>query len=210
MASKIQLSPAEEELMRDAAVILTKNEVLRKVWLLLVEVQEGLHDRAEGRYGRQGVLAVPAKISRGENYRGLPYLVLDYPRYFSGDDMFAVRSFFWWGHFFSSTLHLAGRCAAAHRAALEEALPALGAAGYSLHTGNDPWQHHFGPDNYTPIGELSPEAGRQALAARPYIKIAAKWPLEAWPSAADVLTRSWERLMDPCGPNCCPGGETGP
>jgi len=51
---------------------------------------------------------VSPKISRGENYLGLPYLVLDYPRLFRPDAVLAIRTFFWWGHFFSSTLQLSG------------------------------------------------------------------------------------------------------
>jgi hypothetical protein len=35
--------------------------------------------------------------------------VLDYPRLFSKEDVFAIRSFFWWGNYFSITLHLKGK-----------------------------------------------------------------------------------------------------
>ncbi len=35
--------------------------------------------------------------------------MLDYPRAFGRDSIFACRTFFWWGRFFSLTLHLAGR-----------------------------------------------------------------------------------------------------
>jgi hypothetical protein len=48
------------------------------------------------------------KISRGENYQLLPYIILDYPSYFSRNNIFAVRTMFWWGNFFSITLHLSG------------------------------------------------------------------------------------------------------
>ena len=48
----------------------------------------------------RGENAYSGKISRGENYRGLPYLILDYPAYFSQKDIFAFRTMFWWGHFF--------------------------------------------------------------------------------------------------------------
>ncbi len=48
------------------------------------------------------------KISRGENYKGLPYMILDYPRIFKRHDVFAFRSMFWWGNHFAFTLHLSG------------------------------------------------------------------------------------------------------
>ena len=31
------------------------------------------------------------KISKGENYKGLPYVMLDYPRCFGKTDIFAIR-----------------------------------------------------------------------------------------------------------------------
>lgn len=48
----------------------------------------------------QGSLMVTGKISRGENYKGLPYLVLDYPRFTAGNKVFIYRTMFWWGNYF--------------------------------------------------------------------------------------------------------------
>ena len=55
------------------------------------------------------VLIQSPKISRGENYNGLPYVMLDYPRCFGKEDVFAMRTMFWWGNFFSITWHLKGK-----------------------------------------------------------------------------------------------------
>ena len=49
------------------------------------------------------------KISKGENYLGLPYAILDYPAIFKKENVFAIRTMFWWGNFFSITLHISGR-----------------------------------------------------------------------------------------------------
>lgn len=48
------------------------------------------------------------KISRGENYEGLPWMMADMPRHFGKEDVLAFRLFFWWGHYFSATWHLKG------------------------------------------------------------------------------------------------------
>ena len=48
------------------------------------------------------------KIAKGENYLQLPYVLLDYPRCFDKENIFAIRTMFWWGNFFSITLHLSG------------------------------------------------------------------------------------------------------
>ena len=63
------------------------------------------------------------KIFRGENYNGLPYLVLDYPKHFSKDSVFAFRALFWWGNFFSFTLHLQGKALEKQRKKLISRIP---------------------------------------------------------------------------------------
>ena len=58
------------------------------------------------------------KISKGENYKDLPYVMLDYPRCFQKEKTIAIRTFFWWGNFFSINLQLSGEYK-------EQALPSL-------------------------------------------------------------------------------------
>ena len=105
--SKIHLSSAEMELMQDAEIILTKNRILEKMKALLEEVQEKQFDFVKKNNLTDEVFKVSPKISKGENYLGLPYLILDYPRYSSENNFFFIRIMFWWGKFFSCTLHLA-------------------------------------------------------------------------------------------------------
>lgn len=92
--AKIQFSPAEMELMCSAEVILTKNKALQKVKELMEEVQEEMLEYSSNFHF--DVFQVSPKISKGENYLGLPYLVLDYPRNFASDNTFAIRTMFWW------------------------------------------------------------------------------------------------------------------
>lgn len=173
----------------NADVILTKNSILQKTVSLLAGVQEHLLQE-----GQQQHLPSSPKISRGENYRGLPYVVLDYPRIASGNDLFFIRSLFWWGHFFSSTLQLAGHYKEIHLERLAASHAALAEKGYSVGIGSDPWQHHFTPLNYQKIAVLSPAAFYEVLQQAPHIKIAASWPLSEWERAAMYLTASWKFL----------------
>src|SRR5437762_6528899 len=107
---KIQLSPLEFELMNNSEWILTKNNILKKTQRLLEQVRQNILDytRLHPDLFPGQVTTVSPKISKGENYRGLPWFMLDYPRYFDKDNIFAIRAMFWWGNFFSTTLHLSG------------------------------------------------------------------------------------------------------
>ena len=95
--AKIRLSPNEMELVTNADWILTKNGIMRKAWHLLEGLQE-YQKNLVSTYQKElpsEALRIPAKISKGENYRGLPYLVLDYPRFFEKENAFAIRTMFW-------------------------------------------------------------------------------------------------------------------
>ncbi len=198
MDAKVQLSDREIKLFGDATFILTKNHILGQTKALLERVQEGMQQIAEEQWSGAGPFIVAPKISRGENYLGLPYLVLDYPRLFGTTDVFAIRSFFWWGHFFSSTLHLSGKYAEQFRPKLWAAMPQLAPLDYFIGAGADPWAHHFEEGNYLPIKELEENKLLTICQRQGPIKIAAKWPLSEWPFAANHLLKSWELLLRIC------------
>src|SRR4051812_46777397 len=108
-APKIQLSATEMELIRNAEVILTKNRILEKVRRLLEEVQEAqLQVIKNNQWQDHPLFQLSPKISKGENYMGLPYLILDHPRIAQPEGLFFIRTMFWWGRFFSSTLQVSG------------------------------------------------------------------------------------------------------
>jgi hypothetical protein len=196
-SSKVQLSDSEIKLFGNADIILTKNHILGQTKALLEEVQQQMQQTAMARWPGAELFTVSPKISRGENYLQMPYLVLDYPRVFGHADVFAIRSFFWWGHFFSSTLHLSGFFAKRFGPKLLAAMPQLAGENYFIQTGPDPWAHFF-EGNYVAIKDLDEQGSKALFGAQGPIKIAAKWPLTDWPFAANHLVKSWERLLCIC------------
>lgn len=196
--AKVQLSAAEIGLFANADIILTKNHILQQTKLLLEALLQQMQQKQTQLWQGESLFNQPPKVSRGENYRGLPYLVLDYPREFGSRDIFAIRSLFWWGHFFSSTLHLSGIYRERFQSRLLQARPILAKRDYFIHAGEDPWAHHFENGNYLSIKALSPEQFSAFCHRQAPIKIAAKWPLEQWPFAANTLFDSWELLLRIC------------
>ncbi|RYY81499.1 MAG: hypothetical protein EOO15_24360 [Chitinophagaceae bacterium] len=200
--AKIQFSPAEMELMCNAGVILTKNRILYGIRRLL--------ESLEGQMQRAAYLADPgpladalgpsAKISKGENYLGLPYLVLDYPRSFDSRNIFAVRTLFWWGHSFSSTLHLSGAWKDLFAHDIVEAHGLLSQHNYFIGINEeDPWQHHFEEDNYRAIALMNAGAFSDRVERAEHLKIAAEFPLRDVHFVAEDLLLSWQRLLEVCG-----------
>src|SRR6478672_2018750 len=105
--TKIQLSDVEMDLVNNTGWILTKHDIIKKVYVLFGELSESMHKELASfeKYLPAEVFLKSAKITRGENYKMLPYVILDYPAFFDRDHIFAVRTMFWWGNFFSITLH---------------------------------------------------------------------------------------------------------
>jgi hypothetical protein len=194
--TKIQLSPAEMDLMCNASIILTKNKILQLVKMLLEELQTEMWE-TDFKKETNNIFNIPPKISKGENYLGLPYLVLDYPRIFTQSHSFAIRSMFWWGHFFSSTLHLSGSYATACRNNIIHHYPLLSGRDYFIGIQPDPWQHHFEENNYQKISTIT-GSEFQKHCSQEHIKIAAKWPLTDWPVAAKQLFESWKMFLQIC------------
>jgi hypothetical protein len=195
--AKIMLSAKETQLVGNADWILTKNQILQKVKLILEDVQSKQQDffKDQPSILPAEVIAIPPKISRGENYKGLPWLVLDHPRYFGKEDHFAVRSMFWWGNFFSITLHLAGTYKRNYERKAVAGFPLLKDEAFYIGVGADLWEHHFETDNYLPLKDMNEESFKAHVAHRPFIKLAKKLSFEQWNETGDNLFISFRRLM---------------
>jgi hypothetical protein len=184
------------DLVKNAGLILTKNTILQKAWWLLEDLQDEI--TAAVNSGRAtftpDVLKTPAKISKGENYNGLPYLILDYPRCFDKENTFAIRCMFWWGNFFSITLHLSGSFQKQFIKEVTGSYELLVKNGFYLCIADEQWDHHFEPDNYIEVKQLKKHEFESKLRHRSFIKIANKIPLDDWDTAGKRLSEYFFQL----------------
>lgn len=167
--------------LHDTDFLHTKRETIRQLQQWLSETQQLLRSLAD-QYKSQlppHALKRSAKISRGENYRGLPYLVLDYPGLLTKEDVFALRTFFWWGNFFSCTLHIEGKSLSNYRPALLRNLHTTTAPDVYICVNNTPWEYHFNSDNYRLLSSLTPQE-TEALLQNNFFKISRKLPLSEY------------------------------
>lgn len=185
--ANVKLSARELDLVCNAAIILTKNNIITKLYDLFGGLSE--YYLLEGNMYLNDDLKIHApKISRGENYEGLPWLMLDYPRYFKGGDFCSVRTFFWWGNFISITLQLKGKY---QQQLLIETLQSEMSDWYLCCNQNE-WQHHFREDNYKLVSSFSVEEINQL----PFIKLAAKISLTDFENAERFLKIHYQQLME--------------
>lgn len=195
--AKIGLSKEELALVKNADWILTKNGILEKVRLLFAELQveQGNYMKESGSYLGQEILMGTPKISRGENYEGLPYVVLDQPRIFRKPDIFAIRTFFWWGNFFSITLQLAGTYKEMYWERIVAGYDLLAQQGYALGIHSDPWVHHHREDNYRAVTDYAATDFAVKLRHADFIKLSKRISLEEWNEAGENLGKSFGKLI---------------
>src|SRR5215468_1346228 len=108
--SKIRLSPQELDTLKEKEFFFAKRIITEKIYYqlaLLIEEAKSEHIFDDIDFP-DGTDFITGKISKGENYLGLPFIMLDFPRFFSNTNMLAVRTMIWWGNFCSTTLLLSG------------------------------------------------------------------------------------------------------
>jgi hypothetical protein len=197
--AKVQFSPAEMELICNKDIILTKNRVIEKIKYLLQQLQDSmlLYRKVNAAVLQNEVFDSNPKISRGENYLGLPYLVLDYPRCFQQKNIFAIRTMFWWGNFYSTTLHMAGSFKDEYIAKTVRSYNLLTKGNYYIGINTEPWEHDFGSDNYKKISLLSREEFINICEKQTHIKIATNITIrDAF--VYKNLIKNWEEFVQIC------------
>jgi hypothetical protein len=195
--TKITLSAKELELVCNTEWILTKHDIIQKVMVIFSHALAGMQQQAI-----QQKINLPAaiflkdpKISKGENYKSLPYVMLDYPRYFEKENTLAIRTFFWWGNFFSINLQLAGKYKTKAVTALQANFLMLQQNNYWICNSNKPWEHSFEEDNFLPIQQLTMNQFTTILNRESFIKISRKQSLQHWDTALLFIEQSFEEML---------------
>jgi hypothetical protein len=195
--SKLMLSAEELQLVTDTSFILTKHKIMDKANMLLGNLAAVLKDEVlkNNNHLPDAVITSTPKIAKGENYLQLPYLILDYPRCFDKENVFAIRTMFWWGNFFSCSLHLSGSYKTAYQQAIQNKTAALQKNNLYICVNEDEWQHHFETSNYQPANTLTQQEIKNILGQQHFIKVAAKFTLHQWFDVPELIEKSFTDLL---------------
>lgn len=191
MEPSYQLSPSEQSLVENREWLLTKHKIIGKVYEmfgnLIVNYVSILSEYPE--LFPEEVIQISPKIYKGEMYRQLPYVMLDLPRFFHKKNVFAIRSFFWWGNSFSIHLVLGGIYKERFQNAIQKNIKEGRLIQWYSGVQEEPWQHHFEEDNYLPVdGNTNIQMGN-------YLKLGIHLPLNEWNNAPEFFGRSYRELM---------------
>ena len=172
----------ELNMLSDRQFFSLKKNITEKLAMLMHELSLKIaNEIAAGNYQLydEVILSKP-KISKGENYLGYPWMVLDYPRVFRHQDIFAFRSLCWWGHEFSFTLHIGGSYLQRQKLLIAEMIQQLKGPDIYICIHNSPWHYHFVKDNYQLLADFIEQENNIItwLEKRSFVKISKKSELD--------------------------------
>lgn len=193
--AKIKLSEDELLLVQNAGVILTKNAIIQKTIGLFSMVAEDMQTELEKEPLPVAIRVTPPKISRGENYKGLPYVMLDYPRVFTRENIFAVRTMFWWGNYFSMTLHLKGAYKEMFSGSIKRNIPYLAEKSFGICISSEQWQHELEEGNYIPLLRITENQLHGIIENKQFLKLSAKAGFPQWNDAATILIGLYRDIL---------------
>ena len=195
LATKIMLSDLEQAKVMDAEWILTKHRIMEKAqWMMQQQIEpiNNIFKPLAAEFDQE-ILSGTPKISKGENYRKLPFIILDYPAVFSKTDVFALRTLFWWGNHVSLHLKLSGKYLNQFKARLFQNLK-KNDVGFFVCINETEWEHHFEPDNY--VVANAENIGLLQERNPAFIKISLKYRLEDWNNMPQLLAEGYIKMAN--------------
>ena len=153
----MEFSKKELNVLNDTDFLITKSELVSKIQSLFEQVRTSIlnvietsefifDDHIDIEYG---------KIFKGEDYKSLPYVVLDFPKFFSKEDVFAYRTMLWWGNFFSTTLHLEGKSFIKYKNIITDNFNSFCDNETYICVNDTPWEYDYSSNNYIPAAEFN-------------------------------------------------------
>jgi len=191
--SNIHFSTDDLSLLSNADILRRKKQIQDKLYYLLDFVRQDITSSIKSNsISLEGKYFNEPKISRGENYSELPYLVLDYPSKFEEDNIFACRTMFLWGCFFSSTIHLQGQYLDRNRQQIKTIAQKLIGTPVYISCGESPWKYSYEPDNYLPLTETSIDQ----INRNSFIKISQKIELDDYSKVREIASKFYLPFLE--------------
>jgi hypothetical protein len=98
---------------------------------------------------------------------------------------------FWWGHFFSSTLHLSGIYKKRYEERIRQRLSGPEETGWFICINENEWEHHLEADNYLPLGSMTASKIADCFNQKDFIKLTKTHPLGQWDHAGEWLLNTF-------------------
>jgi hypothetical protein len=190
--ANLTLSSGELALAMDKDIILTKKIIIEKAFSLLNEMIKPINGIfSTNLFQYQSLSTAIPKIYKGENYNSFPYVLMDYPSTFDKENIFTIRTMFWWGNFVSITLLLSGK----YKSIFYKNILNNIDDSFFICINENQWQHHFEEDNYKKYSSLT-DVEIENIMQKEFIKIALKYELHHWNMMQQILPEGYKKINE--------------
>ena len=99
---------------------------------------------------------------------------------------------FYWGNFFSATLHLQGESLDIHRDSISNNFNDLLNKNIYISVGVTPWEYHYGSDNYMPLSEDH----RELITTCSFLKLSKKMDINDWQKVPEFASGFFKMILE--------------
>ena len=178
------LSEQEKFLWNNSYVFLTKKKIIDKIYIECGRIIDSI--KQTDFYKSSSIEFQNPKISKGENYLGLPWVMLDFPCVFGLENIFAFRVFFYWGKEINSFLILKGNYLNQFSSNIKNNHGSPDFENLLMCCNENIWQHHI-DENYIPLNSGS----TIDLTNKQFIKLAIKFDASEIESSYLLSINAW-------------------
>jgi hypothetical protein len=161
------LSEQEKFLWNNSDIFLTKKIIIDKIYIECGKIIDTI--KQTDLYKSSPIEFQNPKISKGENYLGLPWVMLDFPSVFGRENIFAFRVFFYWGKEINCFLILKGSYLIQFISNIKNNHGNPDFDNVLMYCGDNIWQHHL-DESYVNLNSVS----TIDLTNKSFIKLAIK------------------------------------
>ncbi|QES87659.1 hypothetical protein [Rhizosphaericola mali] len=189
--AKLVLSEKEWSIVQNFDFLLTKNQIIDHIQQFFTQLGCTYRDIAKNTIPKENekLLQTSPKVSKGEKYEGLPYLMLDFPRIFQNGNTFAIRSFFLWGKAFSISLLLEGEYKNHLQTKIFENQVLR---NWQYETEDSPWIHFQSDSSKNHFSTIS----KSQINQHPFLKLTNSKPLQDWQTIETFFLESFQQIME--------------
>ncbi len=199
MVSKLHLSDEELNFLQQTRPFELKVSVAKKISGFYAAIIDDMKIiPAHQRFSFPSEINITdGKISKGENYNGYPYYILDFPKHFQKENIFSFRAMLWWGHHWSVHLHLKGKFLNEYKNPMLKNMAAITNKNFQLAIADDEWNYVLNETNFISINPQNMEQVKAYITQMSYLKISAftslneqaihRWILNAYAELLELL-----------------------
>ncbi len=181
----IHFEEHEIALIQNAELILAKKNAIEKISELFhsFAFELELDKKIKSRLNK-----FDYKISKGEAYKNLPYLVLDFPKIQTKKFDILCRTMFWWGNYFSFNFFVKTDLIDFKKISKSN-------SDAFILMDNDIWNQVVNSDSFKQIDSLN-EKDFANLSTNEYLKISKKHPLKEYKSLNKVGLQFYQNVFE--------------